>query len=344
MPPFVAAVFGFIRAIPGAALNFIDRRRWWAKEDRAEIEKTYRGEIEVLQEQLNDAESDEDKARIRADIQGVRDELRSFHRARRELLLSKSLVERMTPAGAFVVGEPALPQADRQVLSNAASIVIRLEPPTTVKEHFLHGNALYTAGDFEKALEQYNRTLKLAPDHSSALNNRGMTLSWLGRDEEALTDFNRSLGVEPDDAVTLNNRGIILGNLKRYEEALSDFSQALALKPGYARAFDNRGVTMTNLGRYEEALADHNRALEFDQDLVNALFNRGCVLARMGQLKRSLADLRDAIAKDTKYRSIIREDRDQDFANLRSDPALGPEFERLVAEPEADSSPEPDRR
>ncbi len=97
MPPFVVAIFGFVRGIPGAALNFIDRRRWWAKEDRAEIEKTYRDEIKVLQEQLNDAESDEEKARIGAQVRRIRNELRSFHRARRELLLSKSLVQEDDP-------------------------------------------------------------------------------------------------------------------------------------------------------------------------------------------------------------------------------------------------------
>ncbi|MCH7578287.1 MAG: tetratricopeptide repeat protein [Chloroflexi bacterium] len=332
MPPFVAAIFGFIRGIPGAALNFIDRRRWWAKEDRAEIEKTYRDEIEVLQEQLNDAESDVEKARIRAEIQRVRDELRSFHRARRELLLSKSLVQRMTPTGAITAEEPPLPQADREVLEAAASVVARLEPPKTFADHFIQGNAFYIAGEIDRALLEYDAALELTPDDPIALGNRGVALDALQRYDEALSAYNRTLELRPDHALNLNNRGIILGNLKRYEDALSDFSQALAVEPGYARAFDNRGVTLTHLGRYEKALADHNRALELDQDLVNALYNRGCVLARMGQLKRSLADLRDAIGKDPKYRPLAREE--EDFGNLRSDPTLGPEFERLVGEPE----------
>ena len=90
MPPFFATIFGFIRGIPGAALNFIDRRRWWAKEDRAEIEKTYKDERQDLQDELNDAESAEERERIEADIKSVRAELRNFRRATREELLSKA--------------------------------------------------------------------------------------------------------------------------------------------------------------------------------------------------------------------------------------------------------------
>ena len=80
-------IWAFIKDAGKGTWSILTVWRRWGQEDRAEIEKTYRGEIEVLQEQLNDAESHEEKARIRADIQGVRDELRSFHRARRELLL-----------------------------------------------------------------------------------------------------------------------------------------------------------------------------------------------------------------------------------------------------------------
>ncbi len=378
MPPFVAALFGFIRGIPGAALNFIDRRRWWAKEDRAEIEKTYRDEIDVLQEQLNDATTDEEKRRIGAEIQRVRDELRSFHRARRELLLSKSLVQRMTPAGAITAGEPALPQADREILEAAATVVARLEPPKTFEEHFRQGNAFYAAAQFDKALERYNRALELRPDDPMTINNRGATLGSLKRYDhaladynrslelrpddpdtlynrghtlddlqrydESLVDYNRSLELRPDDPNTLNNRGVTLDNMMRYEEALADYNRALELRPGDPVTLNNRGVTLTNLQRYDEALADYNRALQLRPDHPSTLYNRACAYSRMGRFKESLDDLRRSIDLDENSRVLAREDEDHDFDNLRSDPTLGPKFEGLVAEPEAGSSPEPESR
>ena len=53
----------------------------------------------------------------------------------------------------------------------------------------------------------------------------------------------------------------------------------------------------------------------------------------MHRASESLNDLREAISRDAaEYREAARED--EDFDNLRLDPTLGPEFERLVAEPE----------
>ena len=77
-----------------------------------------------------------------------------------------------------------------------------------------------------------------------------------------------------------------------------------------------------------------NRALELAPDDPGALYNRACAFSLMGRLKGSLDDLKKAITRDPQYRRTTREDEDNDFENLRSDPKLGPEFERLVAEPE----------
>ena len=272
--------------------------RRWGQEDRAEIEKTYRDELSVLQDELDDAISDEEKTRIKTEIQRIRTELRSFYRARRELLLSKSLVQRMTPTGAITAGEPALPQADREVLEAAASVVARLEPPKTFNDYFFQGNAFYTAAQFDKALEQYDHALELRPDEPTTLTNRGTTLD----------------------------------KLKRYDEALADTNRSLELQPDHPDILYNRGVTLRHLQRYDEAVVDYSRSLELRPDDPGALYNRACVYSLTSQLKESLNDLKEAVSRDPKHRKMARED--EDFDNLRADPKLGPEFERLVAEPE----------
>lgn len=101
-------IWAFIMDTGKGTWSILTVWRRWGQEDRAEIEKTYRDELSVLQDELNDAESGEEKTRIKTEIQRIRTELRSFHRARRELLLSKSLVQRMTPTGAITEGERVL--------------------------------------------------------------------------------------------------------------------------------------------------------------------------------------------------------------------------------------------
>ena len=122
-----------------------------------------------------------------------------------------------------------------------------------------------------------------------------------------------------------------LGNLQRYDEALADFNRSLELRPDHPDSFDDRGVTLIHLQRYEEALADFNRSLELRPADPNTVYNRACVYSHLHRASESLKDLKEAITRDDKFRKMARDD--EDFGNLRSDPTLGPEFERLVAEP-----------
>ena len=297
MLSFITGALGFLGRLPGGALNLIDRRRQWATADRVEIDDSFTAEIASLKEELAEAEGDDERLALKEAIKRARQEQRSFHRARRELLLSKSLVQRMTPTGAITAGEPPLPQADREILEAAAAVVARLEPPKTSDDHVLQGNAFYAAGDYDRALEEYNRALELRPDDPDTLSNRGVTLRHLQRYDEALVAYNRSLELRPDDPGTLNNRGVTLHILQRYDEALVDF----------------------------------NRSLEFRPDHPNTLYNRAGTYSHLHRASESLNGLREAISRDAEYREAARADEDHDFDNLRSDPTLGPVFERLVA-------------
>jgi tetratricopeptide (TPR) repeat protein len=91
------------------------------------------------------------------------------------------------------------------------------------------------------------------------------------------------------------------------------------------------GVTMRHLERFPEALADFDRANQLREGDLDTLCNRACILAILGHLPEALEQLRAVIARDPKYRAIARDD--DDFAKLKADPHLGPEFEKLMTEP-----------
>jgi tetratricopeptide (TPR) repeat protein len=278
------------------AWRFATAWKRWGQQDRAEIDQTYRDELDSLKEELADAESDEETGRIKEEIRGVRREQRQFYRARRDLLLSKTLVQRMTPKGTIAAGAPQLLAPERETLRIAATLLQRLEPAIGFPDHFLRGNAFYIAGGFEKALAEYNAALAVRPDDPDTLNNRGAALIHLGRYEEALVDCSRALELRPDDPDTLTNRG----------------------------------AALIHLGRYEEALVDCSRALELRPDDPTALYNRACVLSLTQRWGESLADLRAAVAIDASNQRLAREDVDRDFEGLRNDPEWGPKFWEIV--------------
>lgn len=117
-----------------------------------------------------------------------------------------------------------------------------------------------------EALADYERLLRLQPDHGDAHYNRGVALQALHRHREAIDSYGRALAVRADDADAHNNRGLAWSALKRVDRAQHDFAQAVALRPDHAEALHNHAVALQSLRRYVEAAASYERLLALRPD------------------------------------------------------------------------------
>ncbi len=113
---------------------------------------------------------------------------------------------------------------------------------------FDKGNALADSGQFEQAIESYDKALQFKPDFQMAWNNRGVALLNLGRFEEALESVDNALQIKPDlQHKAWNNRGIALAQLGRFEEALESIDNALQFKPDFEQAIKIRALLLDEL-------------------------------------------------------------------------------------------------
>ena len=88
-----------------------------------------------------------------------------------------------------------------------------------------------------------------------------------GEPEKALEDFNRAIKIKPQVAAGYLGRANTLQILGRYEEAIEDYDRALEIKSDLANAYINRGSAYSHLGEYEKAIADYEKGLELDPDI-----------------------------------------------------------------------------
>ena len=77
---------------------------------------------------------------------------------------------------------------------------------------------------------------------SNAFSNRGLAYSANGESDRAIQDYDQSIRLNPKNAATFNNRGNVYLNKHQPDLAIQDYDQAVRLDPKYADAFNNRGL------------------------------------------------------------------------------------------------------
>src|SRR5262249_24447780 len=89
-------------------------------------------------------------------------------------------------------------------------------------------------------------------------NNRGNAYTTKGEYDRAVQDYDQSIKLNPSYATAFNNRGVAYQKKGAYDRAISDFDESIKLDANYANAFANRAETYLSKGEYERAVRDYD--------------------------------------------------------------------------------------
>jgi tetratricopeptide (TPR) repeat protein len=163
------------------------------------------------------------------------------------------------------------------------------------------GVALTDLGNYDEAIEQYQKALQIKPNYPNALANLGLTLAKQGKVQEGIVQFFKALELKPKDYKTLSNLGVALITQNRYKEAISYLSEALEISPHYAEAHNNLGVALQRQGRVQEAVDRFLFALQLDPEYAEAHNNLGVALADQGQYQEAIVQFSAALEINPGY-------------------------------------------
>lgn len=184
------------------------------------------------------------------------------------------------------------------VLMGLAGHALAQRPPYSVRE-YRAGLTTYQQGDYQQAVERFNRSLGAAPGTAGTLYARGRAHQQLGAIDLALADYHAAArGAE--DGKTWACIGYCQAMLALPDAAA--FSLSMAIERGYAPAevWSNLGYCHQVRARLEDAKAALDRALELNPDLRPALHTRAVVALQLSQTKghqtgTGIADIRRAL-------------------------------------------------
>src|SRR6476620_3091330 len=107
-----------------------------------------------------------------------------------------------------------------------------------------------------------------------AHNNRGNAYTAKGDLDRAILDFDQSIKLDPTSAKPFNNRGAAYLRKGEYDLALASLDQAIKLNPSNGRAFVNRAGVYLKKNEYDRAARDYDEAIRLDPNLESGWSGR----------------------------------------------------------------------
>lgn len=110
---------------------------------------------------------------------------------------------------------------------------------------------------------------------AQSYSRQGLIYSEKGQYDLAISEFNKALKIAPSSPKLYNDRGIVYSKARQYDLAISDFTKVLELEPNATQAYYNRGITYAIKDQFKMAFSDLNKALEIDPLYKSAYDTRG---------------------------------------------------------------------
>ncbi|KAM7437204.1 hypothetical protein ABFA07_013121 [Porites harrisoni] len=185
-------------------------------------------------------------------------------------------------------------------------------------------NAYHGLGDFEKAIENHNRDLKISKElgyragERKAYGNLGNAYYSLGDFQKAIEYHERALEISKEMG-DREGEGGAYGNLGNSYYSLGDFQKAIEYQQrrlkiskeeedgaGEGRAYGNLGNAYHSLGELQKAIEYHERHLKICGETGDRA-EKGRVYGNLGNVYYSLGDFQKAIKYHERALKILKD-------------------------------------
>lgn len=120
--------------------------------------------------------------------------------------------------------------------------------------------------DYPKAVEYFDRALKIDRSFSEALNNLGYAYEKMERFEDAIRAYKSAISNPLYKSVekAFNNLGRVYYRLRRYNEAIEAYKESLRRFSSFHLPYYGLALCYNAIGRYGDAATSLKKAIEFD--------------------------------------------------------------------------------
>lgn len=185
------------------------------------------------------------------------------------------------------------------------------------QQAFDRGSKLLNEGQYDEAIQAFDKAIALDPGSAHAYSLRGSAHSDRNDQEKAIADITKAieLSKESGDQALLAefyfNRALAQSRAQHYKEGIADFDSAIAINPNDPDYYNSRARARFYAGDAAASLKDAEEALSLNQEKderrARSLFARGSAELKMGKTTEAIADLNEASALDKKNATLLHE-------------------------------------
>jgi tetratricopeptide (TPR) repeat protein len=167
--------------------------------------------------------------------------------------------------------------------------------------------------DYPRALESFSQAIQLSPSSAiaaSAHELRGTIFERLQQPNKALTEYDQTLKVQPMNVRCLTLRTNCAERLKKWQEAASGWSKVIEITNENVGAYLSRAGCYFALKDLSKSLADYNKAIQMEPKFARAYAGRACVYEALGKTQLAKSDRETARGLGAKFPQSVKWDND----------------------------------
>ena len=166
------------------------------------------------------------------------------------------------------------------------------------------GTTYLNAGDYEKAVKNFNKSIEKNDKFIDAYFNRALSYTYLKKYDEAINDYSIVIKLDPNNEVSFFNRSRIFNLKKEYQKALSDLNSAINIDKKFIEVYFDKAQIMTKMKDLNGAISTYTNLIEVLPNDPIPYYNRGLIKYRNGDKKGACEDAALSKSKNGFYTDI----------------------------------------
>jgi len=178
---------------------------------------------------------------------------------------------------------------------------------TLVDDAYRKGKEQLRARKPQPAIEALSRVIAVDPESAKAYRARGYAYTLAGEFKKAIGDYDNAVRLDPDCAWTYHARGSMyyalafckkpleLGYREYLPQAIEDYSKAIRLAPGKRCSYQMRSVAHELLGQYQQALEDKNKEVSLNPQEGDEYFLRAGLYEKHCEYQKAIDNYNECL-------------------------------------------------